>query len=134
MEFDRDRDAQDLEARLEGLGEQGGVAGEYSRPSAVLSVHKENTFPAQTKPKGHKTMEKYIVTVVHYGETCNGKAEVLGVYSTYEDARTCVHADIENWCDVYAGESVECDFDKMSAQFTYDTETRCEWNISTISL
>ena len=79
-------------------------------------------------------MEKYIVTAVDYGETCDGKARVLGVYYTYEDARTHVHADIENWCDVHAGECVECDFDKMSAWFTHDTETRCEWNISNISL
>ena len=79
-------------------------------------------------------MKKYIVTIVDYGETCNGKAEVLGDYYTYEDARTSVHADIANWCDVHAGECVECDFDKMSARFTNDTKTRCEWNISDISL
>ena len=79
-------------------------------------------------------MNKYIVTAVDYGETCDGKAEVLGVYGTYEDAHNFVRADIENWCDFHAGENVECDFDKMSAWFTHDTETRCEWNISNISL
>lgn len=84
--------------------------------------------------KRNKTMKKYIVTAVDYGETCNGKAEVLGAYNFYDDALNFVHADIEIWCDVYAGESIECDFDKMSAHFTHDPETRCEWNISTISL
>jgi hypothetical protein len=78
-------------------------------------------------------MKKHIVTVVHYGKTYDSKAEVLGAYNFYDDALTYVHADIENWCDVHAGENIECDFDKMSAHFTHDPETRCEWNISTIS-
>lgn len=79
-------------------------------------------------------MKMYIVTAVDYGETCNGKARVLEICDTYEEAHNFVCDDIENWCDFHAGENVECDFDKMSAWFTHDTETRCEWNISNISL
>lgn len=74
-------------------------------------------------------MKKYIVTAVDHGESCDGKARVLEVCDTKEEAKAFVRADIENWADERAGEGVEVDFDKMSAHYDYDTDEGCEWNI-----
>ena len=73
---------------------------------------------------------KYIVTAVSSGETCNGKAIVIGVCNTEEEAKNLVRSDIEDWVDRNAGEGVECDFDRMCAWFDYNVEDRCEWNNS----
>lgn len=74
-------------------------------------------------------MEKYIVTAVDHGDTCDGKARVLEVCNTKDEAMAFVHADIEHWADERAGEGIEVDFNKMSAHYTDDTDNGCEWNI-----
>ena len=76
----------------------------------------------------------WIVTVVDYGETCNFKARVLETCKSKEEAKAFVRADIEKWADDHAGESVEVDFDKMSAYCTYDTNSGCEWNIDEVAV
>ena len=73
----------------------------------------------------------WIATYVDYGETCDGKARVLDVCTSKEEATAAVHNDIEKWCDDHAGEKVIVDFDAMSAHYsTYDDDRGCEWNIS----
>lgn len=74
-------------------------------------------------------MKKYIVTVVDHGETCDGKARVLEVCNTKDEALAFVRADIEQWADERAGEGIEVDFDRMSAHYDYDSSCGCEWNI-----
>lgn len=73
-------------------------------------------------------MKKWIVTAVDYGETCDGKARVLQVCATKEEAKNWVRNDIETYADDHAGENVKVDFDKMSASFG-DRDAGCEWNI-----
>ena len=74
-------------------------------------------------------MKKYIVTAVDHGETCDGKARVLEVCDTKDEAIAFVRADIEQWADERAGESIVVDFGKMSAHHTDNADNGCEWNI-----
>jgi len=82
-------------------------------------------------------MNKFIVTAVDYGETCDGKARVLVVCSTREEAKAFVRADIEKWADERAGMPIVVDFDKMSAKYNWETlndTDGCEWNIEEIEI
>ena len=71
----------------------------------------------------------WIATYVENGETCDGKARVLSICKTKEEAEALVHSDIEKWRNDHADEGVEVDFNKMSAWYDYDTSDGCEWNI-----
>ena len=75
----------------------------------------------------------WITTYVDHGETCDGKARVLKVCATKEEARGEVRADIEKWADDRAGENIEVDFDKMSASYR-DRDEGCEWNIEEVEI
>ena len=79
-------------------------------------------------------MKKFIVTAVDVGETCDGKARVLAVCSTREEAKAFVQADIEEWVNERAGECVKVDFDKMSAHYAYNNDNGCEWNIEEVDI
>ena len=81
-----------------------------------------------------KSTEKWIVTAVDHGDTCDGKARVLCVCATKEEAEAYVRADIESWADERAGEDIEVDFDKMSAHYEYNTDNGCEWNIEKVEI
>lgn len=72
----------------------------------------------------------WIVTAVDHGETCDGKARVLEVCKSKEEAVAFVRTDIEKWADDRAGDNVEVDFDKMSGRYVdFDRDDYCEWNI-----
>lgn len=71
----------------------------------------------------------WIATYVDYGDTCDGKAGVLGTYLTKEEAQAEVRADIEKWCDDHAGEDYSVDFDRMRTYFS-EIGDGCEWNIT----
>lgn len=75
----------------------------------------------------------WIAMYVESGETCDGKARVLKVCATKEEAQNEVRADIEKWADDRAGENVEVDFDKMSASYQ-DRDEGCEWCIEEIEI
>ena len=75
----------------------------------------------------------FIVTAVDISETTDGKARVLDVCKTKEEAAAVVRAAIERWADERAGMPIVVDFDKMSAKYdwkTLDDTDGCEWNIS----
>ena len=78
--------------------------------------------------------KRWIVTAVDHGETCDGKARVLEVCKSKEEAEAYVRADIESWADERASEGIEVDFDHMSAHYDYNTDNRCEWNIEEVEL
>lgn len=74
----------------------------------------------------------WIATYVDRGEICDGKAQVLAVCATEEEARNEVRADIEKWADDRAGMPIVVDFDKMSAKYdwkTFDDDDGREWNV-----
>lgn len=79
----------------------------------------------------------WIATCVDYGETCDGKARVLDICTSREEAAAVVRNDIEKWADDRAGMPIVVDFDKMSAKYdwkTLDNTDGCEWNISEIDV
>lgn len=83
------------------------------------------------------TIKRYVVTAVDTGDTCDGKARVIGTFKTKDEAKNCVTEDIKEWIDQRAGEAVECDFDEMSAHYVddkWDTNDGCEWNIEEIEI
>lgn len=74
----------------------------------------------------------WIATYVDHGATCDGKARILAVCTTKEEARNKVRADIEKWADDRAGMPIVVDFDKMSAKYNWETlddNGGCEWNV-----
>ena len=78
--------------------------------------------------------KRFIVTAVDHdiNGNCDGKARVLGVFKTREEAKNYVDEDIREWIDEHADEGYVCDFDKMSAWYDYGDSDRCEWNIEEI--
>lgn len=79
-------------------------------------------------------MTKHIVTAVDTSDTSDGKARVLKVCNSREEAEAYVQADIEKWADDRAGEGIEVDFDKMSAHYDYNSADGCEWNIEEVEI
>ena len=75
----------------------------------------------------------WIAMYVESGETCDGKARVLKVCATKEEAQNEVRVDIEKWADDRAGENVEVDFDKMSVS-DQDRDEGCEWCIEEVEI
>ena len=83
-----------------------------------------------------KTMKRWIVTAVDHDTdgNCDGKARVLSVFKTHEEAKNYVDEDIKEWIDQRADEGCECDFDKMAAWYDYDAAQRREWNIEEVEI
>ena len=74
-------------------------------------------------------MKLWIVTAVDHGDSCDGKARVLGVFKNDIEARNYVDGDIFDWVERYCEDGVKCDFDKMAVWSDCDDSIRCEWNI-----
>ena len=75
------------------------------------------------------TKKLFIVTAVDTSETADGKAIVIDVCSTREEALNVIKNDMESYVDDAAGMELIVDFDKWSAHnkdYTYGSE----WNIS----
>ena len=75
------------------------------------------------------TKRLFIVTAVDTSETADGKAIVIDVCSTREEALNVIKNDMESYVDDAAGMELVVDFDKWSAHnkdYTYGSE----WNIS----
>ena len=74
-------------------------------------------------------MKLWIATAVDYGDSRDGKARVLGVFKSYDEARIYVDGDIFDWVERNCEDGVKCDFDKMAARSGCDDSIRCKWNI-----
>ena len=81
-------------------------------------------------------MKRWIVTAVDHDidGNCDGKARVLGVFKTREEAKNYVNEDIKEWIDQRADVGCKCNFDKMAAWYNYDSAQRCEWNIEEVEI
>jgi len=81
---------------------------------------------------------RFIVTAVDVGDTCDGKARVLGAFKTEDEAKNYVKNDMQEYADerTYTDEETGktipcfCDFDKM---FAGDDYNNCSWNIESIT-
>ena len=71
----------------------------------------------------------FIVTAVDTSETADGKAIVIDVCSTREEALNVIKNDMESYVDDSAGMELIVDFDKWSAH-NKDCTYGSEWNIS----
>ena len=78
-------------------------------------------------------MKMFIVTAVDISESVDGKARVLAVCNTREEAKAFVQNDIETWAYERAYEGIEVDFCKMSAHYNYNDDG-CEWNIEEVDI
>jgi len=83
-------------------------------------------------------MEKWIVTAVDYGDSCDGKARVLGVCDSQEEAEAYVRNDMEDLVDNATDDDGNCsyetvDFDGMCV-YTYNRENGCEWNVEKVTI
>ena len=76
------------------------------------------------------SITRYIVTCVDRGESCDGRARVLKICTSKEEAQQYVRADIQEYHEDderINGVKVERDFDRMEASL--DNDTGCTWNI-----
>ena len=85
-------------------------------------------------PLSEKTV--FVAMYVDYGETCDGKARVLGIYPTLDVAIEEIKADMSTWIAAaeedlgIPRESIKADFDKMTACLPgSDYDAGCEWSI-----
>ena len=76
-------------------------------------------------------MKMFIVTAVDTSDTADGKARVLAHCSTYDEAKSFVKNDMEDFINDAAEMNPITDFDKMSAR-TEDDSYACEWNIEEV--
>lgn len=80
----------------------------------------------------------YVVTAVDYGDSCDGKARVLGTFKSETEAKNFVIEDIKTYIDDNTADSGECpfiaDFDKMSVIGSISTDFGCEWNIESVTI
>lgn len=58
------------------------------------------------------------------------KADSLGVFSAEKDAKAAACYDIKKWRERWKAESVEVDFDRMTAWFDCDPTDKCKWIIT----
>lgn len=77
-------------------------------------------------------MKMFIVTAVDISETADGKARVLAVCNTRDEAKNFVKHDMEDFINNNAYMYLTVDFDKMSA-LTEDDSYGCEWNIEEVN-
>ena len=75
------------------------------------------------------TKKLFIVTAADTSETADGKAIVIDVCSTLEEALNVIKNDMESYVDDAAGMELIVDFDKWSAH-NKDYSYGSEWNIS----
>ena len=78
---------------------------------------------------------KFAVTIVDYGGNYDGKARVLLLTDTLEEARAFVRNDMEDYIDTATDDDGNCpydkiDFDRMSIM--NENGNGCEWNISSV--
>ena len=84
-------------------------------------------------PLSEKTV--FVAMYVDYGESCDGKARVLGIYPTLDVAIEEVKADMSTWIAAaeedlnIPRESIKVDFDEMTACLPGAGDAGCEWSI-----
>ena len=82
--------------------------------------------------KDEKRPVRWAVTYVDVGETCDGKARLLKVCDSHEEALAAERADMEKWAEDHKDVGGEIDFSKMSGRIGQDdgrSEDGCEWSI-----
>lgn len=73
--------------------------------------------------------KKLFISIFNSIDPNDGKAIVLDVSNTLEEAKNVVRNDMEAYLDACAGMDLVADFDEMCIH-TEDYSIICEWNIS----
>ena len=76
-------------------------------------------------------MKMFIVTAVDTSDTADGNARVLAHCSTYDEAKSFVKNDMEDFINDADEMNPVADFEKMSVR-TGDDMYGCEWNIEEV--
>lgn len=76
---------------------------------------------------------KWAVTAVDTSESADGKARIVGVFGSEEEARAYVRNDMESFVDDSAGMGVVMDEAKSSVH-TEDYRYGCEWNVHRLAV
>ena len=76
------------------------------------------------------TNSRYVVTAVDYGDSCDGHPRCLGIFRSWEEAKTYVQNDMEDRCDQLAGADIQADFSKMEI-VNESCDLICAWSIET---
>lgn len=78
-------------------------------------------------------IKRYVVTAVDCGDSCDGRARVLGAFKTKEEAKAYVRNDMEDYADQRAGAAIQVDFDQMDI-VNGDDDTVCCWSIDEVEV
>ena len=80
-------------------------------------------------------IKRYVVTAVDYDVDghCDGKARVLAVCKSKDEAKNFVIEDMREYVDEHANESMVMDEDIMRV-CTDDCMNGCEWNIEDVEI
>lgn len=72
-------------------------------------------------------MDVYVAAYVDYGDTCDGKPRILGVYLNEKEAIENVHKDIIQYCEGH--DDYDKDLNKMCVWCDCDSDVGCEWTV-----
>lgn len=90
-----------------------------------------------TKPKKIK-IDRFIVSAIDYGDSCDGKARILFCSQFEDEAKAYVENDIKDYIDNNSDDDGNCcyiaDFGKMKITDKDNENNGCEWNIEKISI
>lgn len=80
-------------------------------------------------------IKRWIVTVVDFDADgqCDGKARVLAVCKSEDEARNFITEDMREYVDERADEGMVMDEDSMQV-FTEDCMNGCEWNVEEVDI
>ena len=78
-------------------------------------------------------MKKWIVTAVDTSDSSDGKARVLKVCGSKNEAITFVRDDMETFKNNASGIHLVINYDKMSIH-TEDYRYGCEWNLEEVEI
>ena len=76
--------------------------------------------------------KSWMVNKISHSPINGVHGSLIGVYASEEAAKAVVRDQIDIWRHTYKNESVEVDFDKMTAWFDYDSNDGCRWFITLI--
>lgn len=80
-------------------------------------------------------LKRWIVTAVDFDADgqCDGKARILAILASKENAQNYVLEDMREYVDMHANEGMVLDEDSMQV-FTEDCMNGCEWNLEEVEV
>lgn len=76
------------------------------------------------------TLNKHVLIYTEYGDTCDFKARVFGVYDTFEEAKEQMKDDVQGY--LTDNPNLEITEEHASCILVGDEDNGCQWQILTI--